>query len=181
MLLTKYNPVSRETVTNPFIDISYVLHDAAELGNQTVMPPFTTCTPSPLSFDLIYLPTEKSCLGAKCIMPCMYNHITPWPRSFISQKPFLHSLKSNLSNSGRMYCNECQSWALRGILFLGLLRNMDYEWGRDQTCCGFNMYDSFHMHRPRFFISHSRWGSGSTSDTGEKQPHGFGFLSPVLG
>lgn len=100
-----------------------------------------------------------------------------WATQLHSLNPILHSLRSKLSNSGRMYCNECQSWALRGILFLGLLRNMDYEWGRDQTCCGFNMYESFHLHQAYSFIYHSRWGSAGTSDTGEKQPHRLEFLT----
>lgn len=115
-------------------------------------------------------------------MPGMYNHIIFGPplHCFIPSNLILHSIWSKLSISGRMFGNKCKSWALRGILFLRLLRNMDYEWGQDQTCCGFNMYESFHMHQTHSFICHSRWGSGSTFDIGEKQPHGLWFFSPVL-
>lgn len=171
----KYNPANARWESN----ISHALHVAAEPDNLTAVPLFTICPP--LSSDLIYLPAEKTLPGTKCIVPCMYNHIIFGPHSFTPSNPILHSVRSKLSNSGRMYRNECQSWALRGILFSRLLRNMDYEWGRDQTCCGFNMYESFHMHRAHSFICHSRWGSGSASDIGEKQPHGLGVFSAVLG
>lgn len=121
------------------------------------------------SADHIYLPTEKSFPGTKCIMPCMYNHIICGLHSFIPRT------YSYTPNNGKMYYNECQSSALRGILFLGPLRNMDYEWGWDQTCCGFNMYESFHLHWPQSFICHSRWGSGSTSDISESSHMGWNF------
>lgn len=159
---------------------SAIMHVAAEPENPSVVPLFTICQ----SFSFVvwpYLSAVKKASWYQIHSPCMYNHIILGPHCFILSNPILHSVMSELSNSGRMYRNECQSWALRGILFLGLLRNMDYEWGRDQTCCGFNMYESFHMHRAHSFICHSRWASGSTSDTGEKQPHGLGFFSPVLG
>lgn len=107
-------------------------------------------------------------------MPCMHNDIICGPHSFVT-RTLLYLHRSEQGNSGRMYYNECQSRVLRGILFLVLLRNMDYEWGRDQTCCGFNMYDSFHMHQ-----AHSRCEPASTSDTREKEPNILEFFVACL-
>lgn len=156
----------------PFINISHTLQVVTGQPNCNAfihnLPSLLLC---PLTLTVCPI---KSLQGTKCIMPCMYNHIISELALFLEH---LHSLRSKLSNSGRINCNECQSWALRGILFLRLLRNMDYEWGRDQTCWGFNMYESFHMHRAQSFICHSRWGSGSISDTSEKQSCGLGFLA----
>lgn len=158
----------------PFINISHTLQVVTEPNNLTVLLLFTICWSLLLCPLTLSVCPIKSLQGTKCIMPCMYNHIISELALFLEP---LHSLRSKLSNSGRINCNECQSWALRGILFLRLLRNMDYEWGRDQTCWGFNMYESFHMHRAQSFICHSRWGSGSISDTSEKHSCGLGFLA----
>lgn len=132
---------------------------------------FTICQSHLLCQLTLSICSIKKCLhGTRCIMPCMYNDIICGPHSFVTGN-LLYLHRSEQGNSGRMYYNECQSRVLRGILFLVLLRNMDYEWGRDQTCCGFNMYASFHMHH-----AHSRCEPASASDTGEKEPDASGLL-----
>lgn len=167
------NSIHNFSYTKHEVSKSQTIHVAAESDIQTTEPLFT-------SFSCRL--TLSLCTVRKAPWYQMHSNYHVKAPYTLARLYFLEgycTFSRLQTNSGRMYRNECQSWALKGILFLLLLRNMDYEWGRDQTCCGFNMYESFHMQWTLSFIRHSRWGSGRAADTGEKQPR-VGGLSPVL-
>lgn len=90
----------------PFINISHTLQVVTEPDNLTVRPLFTICRSLLLCPLTLSVCPIKSLQGTKCIMPCMYNHIISELALFLEP---LHSLRSKLSNSGRINCNECQS------------------------------------------------------------------------